>query len=95
MSKADLAAVLAVMLGLAACGKKAAEPEQPAPAPAVDAAAQVGVSTDSRLGAALNAPGNYMRGMVGNIDKARKAAEASNKKEEEMINMDPSKETGH
>ncbi|MEI7527472.1 MAG: hypothetical protein WCK76_00900 [Elusimicrobiota bacterium] len=95
--KNNFTAVLAVMLGLAACGKKVPAPEQPAAAPAQTeaAAAQVGVSTGSQLGAALNAPGNYLRGMVGNIDKAKKAAADSNKKEEELINMDPSKETGN
>ena len=95
--KNNLIVALSVMLGLAACGKKAAEPERPAAAPAqtADAAAQVGVSTGSQLGAALNAPGNYLRGMVGNIDKAKKAAADSNKKQEELITMDPSKETGN
>ena len=79
--KNNLIVALSVMLGLAACGKKAAEPERPAAAPAqtADAAAQVGVSTGSQLGAALNAPGNYLRGMAGNVGKAEKAAAAYGK----------------
>lgn len=55
-------------LALGACGKK------PEPGEHVDAATQVGVSTGSALGSTLNAPGNYMRGMQGNVEKAEKAA---------------------
>jgi len=62
--------IIAVCLGLAlgACGKK------PAPGEHVDAATQVGVSTGSALGSTLNAPGEYMRGMQSNVEKAEKAA---------------------
>jgi hypothetical protein len=67
--------ITAVCLGLAlgACGKK------PAPGEHVDAATQVGVSTGSALGSTLNAPGNYMRGMQGKVDKAEEAAAAYQK----------------
>ena len=67
--------ITAVCLGLAlgACGKK------PAPGEHVDAATQVGVSTGSALGSTLNAPGEYMRGMQGNVEKAAKAADVYEK----------------
>lgn len=61
-------AVVCAGLALCACGKK------PAPGEHVDAATQVGVSTSGALGSTLNAPGNYMRGMQGKVDKAEKAA---------------------
>ena len=67
--------ITAVCLGLAlgACGKK------PEPGEHVDAATQVGVSTGSALGGTLNAPGNYMRGMQGKVEKAEEAAAAYQK----------------
>lgn len=65
-------AVACAGLALGACGKKPAE--QAGPEQHVDAATQVGVSTSSGLGETLNAPGNYMRGMQGKVEKAEKAA---------------------
>lgn len=66
-------AVVCAALALAACGKT------PAPGEHVDAATQVGVSTSGALGSTLNAPGNYMRGMQGKVDKAEEAAAAYQK----------------
>ncbi len=66
-------AVVCAAVALGACGKK------PAPGEHVDAATQVGVSTGSALGSTLNAPGNYMRGMQGKVDKAEEAAAAYQK----------------
>ena len=70
--KYRMIAVAGAGLALCACGKKPAE--EAAPAQHVDAATQVGVSTSSGLGETLNAPGNYMRGMQSNVEKAEKAA---------------------
>jgi len=87
--------ILTVAFALAACGKPA-KPGQPAvPPPPATAAAQVGVSSGSQLGGALNAPGNYLRGMVGNIDRTKKALAASNQAAEERMNSDPTQETGN
>lgn len=88
-NKLIAAAVLA--LGFGACAKKQAEPEQPGGVPSqyVDAATQVGVSTDSKAGTMLNAPGNYMRGMAGNVGKAQKAAELAAKTAAERMNTEP------
>ena len=76
-------------LALGACGKKPAEQLGAASAEHVDAATQVGVSTGSNLGAALNAPGNYMRGMAGNVGKAEKAADVYGKAAEEHNSAAP------
>ncbi|PIU20324.1 MAG: hypothetical protein COT18_02865 [Elusimicrobia bacterium CG08_land_8_20_14_0_20_59_10] len=89
--------IFAALLAVAAagCQKKAEEPAVPeAPEQAVvqDAATQVGVSTSSQIGVMLNAPGNYVKGMVGNVEKAKKAAAQYNKIAENRMNMDP--ETG-
>lgn len=67
-----MAACLAFALG--ACGKKPAEQAGAAPAGQADAATRAGVSTGSALGSTLNAPGDYMRGMQGNVGRAEKAA---------------------
>gem|GEM_PF-4919101 len=76
--------------GLAACGKGPAATEPPARAAATagDAATQVGASTSSRAGTLLNAPGEYMRGMAGHIDKAEKAAELLGKSAEEGTGLE-------
>ena len=88
--------IFAALLAVAAagCQKKAepAVPEAPEQAVVQDAATQVGVSTSSQIGVMLNAPGNYVKGMVGNVEKAKKAAAQYNKIAENRINMDP--ETG-
>jgi hypothetical protein len=55
----------------------------------------VGVSSGSQLGVVLNAPGNYLRGVAGNVDKAKAAAALANKTIEDRLNIDPSKETGN
>ncbi len=90
-------AIAVMAMGLAACGEKpeAAEQTGAAPSTAVDAATQVGLSTGSQAGAMLNAPGNYVRGMVGNIDKAQKAAALAGKTAADRMNMDPSKDDGN
>lgn len=75
--KYTMIAAVCAGLALGACGKKPAE--QAGPAQHVDAATQVGVSTSSGLGETLNAPGNYMRGMQGKVDKAEEAAAAYQK----------------
>lgn len=75
--KYGMIAVVCAGLALGACEKKPAE--QAGPERHVDAATQVGVSTSSGLGEALNAPGNYMRGMQGKVDKAEEAAAAYQK----------------
>lgn len=86
---------LAGLLCLAACKKPAPPPEPAPPQPkAGTAAEQVGVSSQGLAGQTLNAPGNYMRGMVGHIDEAKKAVAAANKKEAELIDMDPSRMPG-
>ncbi len=66
------AGCLAFALG--GCEKKSVEQAAPAAGGQADAATQVGVSTSSGLGSTLNAPGNYMRGLAGNIGKAEEAA---------------------
>lgn len=96
--------LFAAAFALAACDKKTAvgnlpvDPQtQASPAPSVKgtAAAQVGVSSGSQVGGVLNAPGNYMRGMVGTIDKTKKALAASTKAEEERLDSDPTQEKGN
>ncbi len=79
MSDYRIVSVVCAALAMCACGKKPAEQAGAAPAGQLDAAAQVGVSTDSALGNTLNAPGNYLRGMAGNVGKAEKAAAAYGK----------------
>ncbi|HBA61274.1 MAG TPA: hypothetical protein DCZ92_10755 [Elusimicrobia bacterium] len=85
-----------VLLAAMAAGCKQKAPDQP-PVPKTtdqvqDAATQVGVSTGGAIGTMLNAPGNYMKGMVGNVDKAKAAAAQYNKIAEDRMKMDP--ETG-
>ncbi len=84
-------------LGLAACGEKPAVTEQTggAHAPAADAATQAGLSGSSQTGAILNAPGNYVRGMAGNVEKAKQAAALAGKTAEDRVNMDPLEDTGN
>lgn len=90
--------IFAALLAVAAAGCQKQSVEEPAAAEAPeqvvvqDAATQVGVSTGSQIGVMLNAPGNYVRGMAGNVDKAKKAAALANKTAQERMNMDP--ETG-
>lgn len=102
--KYELVIIFAAAFALAACDKKSAagnlpvDPQtQASPAPSVPgtAVAQVGVSSGSQPGGVLNAPGNYMRGMVGTIDKTKKALAASSKAEEERLNSDPTQEAGN
>ena len=90
-------AVMSVALGLAACGEKPEAMEQAggAPSKAIDAATQVGLSTGGQAGAMLNAPGNYVRGLVGDVDRAEKAAALAGKTAEERVNMDPAKDDGN
>lgn len=84
-SKMVLAALSAA--GLAACAKPAKPVPDAPPQPHLDAASQVGVSTAGVVGRTLNAPGNYLRGMAGNIEKAKQAAAEANKKAEEGMNL--------
>jgi len=81
------AGCLAFALG--GCEKKSVEQAAPAAGGQADAATQVGVSTSSGLGSTLNAPGNYMRGLAGNIGKAEKAASVYSKAAEEHRDPDP------
>ena len=81
-------AVLLMALIPAACGDQPVTAEREIPAPHMDdAATQVGLSTSGKAGGMLNAPGNYVRGMAGNIDAAKKAAALATKKAEENLDM--------
>ena len=82
-------AVILMAVTAAACGDKPAASERETHAPhAEDAAAQVGLSTGSEAGKMLNAPGNYVRGLAGNIDAAKKAAALATRSAEEHMDMD-------
>jgi hypothetical protein len=74
MSYYGIVTAACAALVMCACGKKPAEQPAASPAGQPDAATQVGVSTDSALGSALNAPGDYVHGMQSNVEKAEKAA---------------------
>ncbi|OGS13046.1 MAG: hypothetical protein A2234_09605 [Elusimicrobia bacterium RIFOXYA2_FULL_58_8] len=84
-------------LALAACGKEAAEPQKPPQEPVrtADAATRAGMSTGSSLGVVLNAPGNYVRGTVGNVDKAKTAARLANRTIDARMNIDPANPAGN
>ena len=60
-----------------------------------DAATRAGMSTGSSLGVVLNAPGNYVRGTVGNVDKAKTAARLANRTIDARMNIDPANPAGN
>jgi len=92
----NVAVFSVIAIGLMFCGCKSSEPEQLVQPPVVgDAATQVGVSTSSELGKTLNGPGNYMRGMAGNVGKAKNAAALADKTIKERIGMNPGNATGN
>ena len=80
MAGCNITVFSVIAVGLTLCACKPSEPQRPVPVPVVgDAATQVGVSTASELGKTLNAPGNYVRGIAGNVGKAKNAAAIANK----------------
>lgn len=90
-------AIVFVALCMAACGGRPEATEQSGDAPpaTADAATQVGLSTSGQAGTMLNAPGNYMRGMAGNIDRAKKAAGLAGKTAADRMSVDPEKDAGN
>jgi hypothetical protein len=72
MKNLVIAVIFVLASGAAACKKRAPEP---IPRPKADEAAQgAGASTDSvKAAGLLEAPGNYLKTAVGQVDKARAA----------------------
>ena len=96
MEKINILAALCLAVCFAGCKKRPDNPLHPKvqdvdqiETQVPDAATQVGVSTSGKIGAMLNAPGNYVNGMVSDVDKAKKAAALYTQKAAAAVNADP------
>ena len=88
---------VAGLLALAACQKPAPPPEPAPPQPKAEetAAAPEGdtqaqnAAQQSAVSQTLNAPGNYLKNVTGQVKTAKDAVALSNRQAEERMNQDP------